>query len=446
MRSTPKHNSAGPTRTRLSNAIVTRAMMFLACCCLVPSLCHGQTGNVLCKDGDGKFKTDFVTGVSVSVGPATNGDLARRVCTATLTWDKQDLVVAPEASQVDIDLLGADLGFGAPVVAFQVKESSDSARMTYEIFSLQKPPRLLREITGGDYFRAADTDLDGRVEIWTDDASAAEGFEGVALDDFDFAPGVVLRFEGGQLTDVSSEFQSHFDQQIAALRAQLSSEALSDFKSSDGAALTASSLPMARRDRLRATKIKVLEIASAYLYSGREPQAWSALVDMWPAADLDRVRASLVDARTRGIRAQVSTNSSGSRRALPKKRAVVFDTPDSVEQKLVGSAATRNSDPVPNNLASYSKPDTYSVTDTMPQPILLQISPPQGAEQSLPKVDAQLDLLIDAAGKVESAKPLGKIKVDDAVMDAASRWKFIPAFKDGHAVACRLHFAVSLDQ
>jgi hypothetical protein len=41
--------------------------------------------------------------------------------------------------------------------------------------------------------------------------------------------------------------------------------------------------------RRRVTKIKVLEIVWAYLYSGREQQAWDALAEMWPSSDLDRI-------------------------------------------------------------------------------------------------------------------------------------------------------------
>ena len=51
-----------------------------------------------------------------------------------------------------------------------------------------------------------------------------------------------------------------------------------------------------------------------------------------------------------------------------------------------------------------------------------------------------LDLVIDAAGKVRTAKPIGK--VDKDMLDAIAGWKFIPTFKNGHAVACRAHLAV----
>ena len=82
-----------------------------------------------------------------------------RSCSGTLAWDGGDLPVSTEMSQLDVDVLGADLGLGTPVVAFQVKKSAADWDMTYLIYSLQKPPQLLRTITGGDFFRAADTDL-----------------------------------------------------------------------------------------------------------------------------------------------------------------------------------------------------------------------------------------------------------------------------------------------
>jgi len=185
----------------------------------VSTFCSGQTHNIVCSDGYGKFGAKFASGVTVSVGAAKKSQLARRVCEARLSWDREDLVVEPEASQVDIDVLGLDLGLGTPVVAFQMKKSNTDWRMAYQIYSLQKPPRLLRTIAGGDFFSAADTDLDGRVEIWTGDAQAVDGFENLSLGEFDFAPTIVLRFEDRRLMDVSPEFRAHFDNQIADVRA-----------------------------------------------------------------------------------------------------------------------------------------------------------------------------------------------------------------------------------
>src|SRR5258708_4255859 len=181
--------------------------------------CHAQNRDVLCSNGSGKFEAEFPTGVKLRVGAARNaeGGLATRVCEAALNWDKRELVVAAKAAELDVDVFGADLGMGMPVVAFQVKKSAADCCMAYEIYSLQKPPRLLRTIAGGDFFSASDTDLDGRVEIWTADAAAVDGFENLTFGEFHFAPTVVLRFERGRLADVSSEFLPYFIRQIRKL-------------------------------------------------------------------------------------------------------------------------------------------------------------------------------------------------------------------------------------
>jgi hypothetical protein len=145
--------------------------------------------------------------VIVRVRAARNGKLATRACDATLVWKKHSVTVATGASQIDVDAFGVDLGLGLPVAAFQVKKSNSECCMEYQIYSLERPPRLLRTITGGDFFSAADTDLDGRVEIWTDDAAAVGSFENLAITELGAAPTIVLRFDHGKLFDVSSEFQ-----------------------------------------------------------------------------------------------------------------------------------------------------------------------------------------------------------------------------------------------
>jgi hypothetical protein len=204
----------------------------LFCVTVIP--CHAQGRDALCRNGSGDFEADFHTGVKLRLGAArtTATGLATRVCEATLSWNKQERIVTTGASQLDVDTFGPDLGLGLPVVTFQVKQSETECCMAYQIYSLQKPPALLRAITGGGFFSASDTDLDGRVEIWTDDAAAADGFENLVGGELDFAPTIVLRFERNHLLDVSSEFQIDFDEEIAKLRAELDSQDLRDFKNS----------------------------------------------------------------------------------------------------------------------------------------------------------------------------------------------------------------------
>ena len=304
---------------------VRSAILSIGLCSLLCASAAAQSRFVICDKGFGSFESAFDSGVSVSVGPVKKAGFAARVCQAKLTWDNQTLV-SPEASQADIDVMGADMGLGSLVVAFQIKKQEDDPFMTYEIYSLSKPPKLLRTITGGDFFSAADTRLDGSaIEIWTTDAGAFDGFDNIPLRLFDFAPTVALRFEQRRLVDVSSEFQPHFDSQIASLRSQLTVQQLGDFKKSDG--ILASPIPSSKegvRDLL-ATKIKILEIVSCYLYSGRDQDAWNALAAMWPPADADRIRAALLNARSLGLRKQVDDVSQKTPSLVKIKHAFIFE-------------------------------------------------------------------------------------------------------------------------
>jgi hypothetical protein len=396
----------------------TTTLAWLAFLCLVSSPSRAEIPDVLCNEGSGSFAATFHTGVKVRVEAAKKGGLARRLCEAAMSWDLHNEVVATDAFQLDVDAFGVDLGVGVPVVTLQVKKSSADCCMTYLIYSLQKPSGLLRTITGGDLFSAADTDLDGRVEIWSHDAVAVAGFETFVLGELNAPPTIVLRFEGGRLLDVSSEFQPYFDSEIAKIREKIDQHDLLDFKSSNGALTPPTALSVEQLHRLRRVKARVLEIVWSYLYSGREQEAWRSLAEMWPASDVERIRAAVLDARAHGIRAEVDGVSAGGSSGK-KKRVALFD-------------ATSRSGPGKSEIIS-------------PRPIELRRPPLSMPEQSLPKSELLLDLVIDSAGKVRSAEPSGKTKwADTELLRATEEWKFIPAFKGNRPVACRSRLAVSL--
>ena len=357
------------------------------------------------------------------------GELEARVCEAALSWGDQNLVVSDAASNLDIDAFGVDLGLGVPVVAVQLKKSKAECCMEYRIYSLREPPVMLRSISGGDFFSAADTDLDGRVEIWTDDAATMDGFENFHLRDLDFAPPIVLRFARGRLLDASSEFQPFFDQKIADERAKLNPQDLGDFKSSDGKLAIASAVPADRFLRLRSAKIKVLEIVWSYLYSGREQEAWLSLAEMWPAADLDRIRAALLNARARGIRSQMDGVST----PIPAGRelhAKIFDGTTTVA-------------PTPGLTPKDVKPKPEIVP---PRAILMERQPPATElEIELAQSESLLKLVIDSAGKVRSVEEMGNVeRIDEGLIRSTSNWKFIPAFFAGEPVASEIFLGVSL--
>src|ERR1700761_5243443 len=359
------------------------SLLLWACLGALPVAALAEEHEMLCSDGFGSFTSRFVTGVTVTVEPVRKSAFASRVCTAALSWKSGELAVSPKASEINIDALGVDLGLGPQVAAFEIRNVGSDKLVQYEIYALKKPAEKLRTLTGGTYFTAADTDMDGRVEIWTDDAGAMDGFENLPLSAFDSAPTVVLRFEKHQLMDVSAEFQPDYDRQIRKLESELDAGMLERFKKSDGNLTDRSSLAIAEAHGLTTTKVKILEIVWAYLYSGREQEAWAKLAAMWPDADAERIKAAIQKAQAAGMRSRVDGVAGHAGGLHVKKHAMVFD------------AETQ-----------YEKQDakTLFLADTVPQEILLRRPPLPATAQASLHDETVLYLTLDAAGKVRSVK------------------------------------------
>jgi hypothetical protein len=429
-------STKGPS---LTIGIPAKALLLAACICVIQSPCRGQTNGILCTGGEGRFARTSTTGVKVIVDAQKDNGLATRACEAVLLWKKTETPVARDLWQADVDAMGVDLSLGVPVVTFQIKKSDVDSSMTYLVYSLRGPPQLLRTITGGDSFRAADTDLDGRIEIWATDAKAVSGFEGLPLSSFDFPPTVVMRFEDRRLIDVSSEFRHSYDDQIERLQSQLDPRQLSDFKKSDGKFNT---IPPWETEKLRAllsTKIKVLEIVWAYLYSGRETDAWQALAERWPTADLDRIRISITNARASGISSQVDAVSRPRLQLRKLMRVHIYDLVDIRRSASSTSAATSDFPQSTGDSPSFG-------SIVMPEAISLYTPPPPDLEHAFPHSGVLVELVIDAAGKVSSARLMNKEDegaIGEPLMAASSHWKFVPARRFNQAVACRIRLTVS---
>ena len=376
--------------------------------------CQAHAYDVLCRNGNTAFEAYFHTGVTVNVGPPIRGALAARKCRAALGWNDQELVVAEDVTEIDLDMFGVDLGIGHPIAAFQIKKSEAECCMTYKIYSLESPPRLLRTLRGGGYFNGADSNLNGQVEIWTDDAAAVDGFEGLRVSQMQFPPTCILRFDNGRLIDVSSEFESYFDDEITKLRAKINPQEVQRFKLSDGKPTPASTSSLrqgAVSAPLLAVKQQILELVWAYLYSDREKQAWRTLAEMWPPADFERIRSAILQMRARGMRAQV----------------------DGVSDALA---------PLESDIQHAR---IYDSTRKPARPVMVRFYPSRRVEAVRGKL--RVDLVIDCAGKVWSVKVSGKNKAAfDSVKRSTANWKFIPAFIDDQPVASRLKMTISLEQ
>jgi len=452
----PRNQAAREASASMPEKIGARLPQLLVFLCTVSASCHGQMRPFLCREGLGWFSSQFSTGVTVTVAAPRNGGFATHACDATLQWGGNVLPVARGAQEIDIDVMGADLGLHVPVVAFQIKTSELDRLTTYEVFSLAKAPHLLRTITGGDEYDSKDMDLLGHNEIWTDDARAADGFEDLPLSSWDFSPTVVLEFDHQRLVDVSSRFQSYFDRQVAQVKSQLDPNALNEFRKSDGM-LSLSSTPATENlHTLVRTKIQVLEIAWSYLSSGREPQAWTELADMWPPADLDRIRGAIQDARVRGILHQVDGVLKLGSRGLPKDQAPIFDCTktndhESYSDTPIAALPSLNGAPIPTIAEPGQTETSRDLADRMPVPIYIGIPLSGNQNQALPdsSTEIYLNLVIDSAGKVRSAQLANKADhgpIGDTVLSASADWNFIPAFVGSRAVACRMLYGVSPQQ
>ena len=398
---------------RSNNKLALSASASLIAVYLLLDVCSAETHDVLCKAGNTSFEAYFHTGIDVIVGPIRKGGLATRSCEATLSG-KEDVLVASDVAEIDLDMFGVDLESNEPVAAFQIKKSQMQCCMIYQIYSLENPPRLLRTITGGQFFNAADTDLDGRIEIWTDDAAAVDGLEGLRVGEIEFVPTYVLRFEHGRLLDVSSEFQDFADQMIAKVRERINPEDLQHFKASDSKLRKGAGMPpadLARLPQLRSVKIQVLEVVWGYLYSGREKEAWRALADMWPNRDVERIRSEIIAARARGMHLQLDGVSN-----------VVAPTDEN---------------PVM----------VYDSTDKPARPIMVRYYPPSAATDApLLKGKVRVNLVVDSAGKVRSVKVSGKQEASEYLKRSTDEWKFIPALVEGRPVASRVRMTLILAQ
>lgn len=437
---------------RRSFPILTAVFLLPLACIAQTKFPANPTRFVVCDKGDGHFEGKLPdgaadTGVTVAIGAAKQASgFAAHTCQAKLTWGHHELVVAPEAAQADIDVMGADLGLGSLVVSFQIKPSVSDQHIRYEIYSLAKPPRLLRTIIGEDFFSAVDAMLDSSVEIWTTDAEAVDGFEGLPRAAFDTLPTVVLRFEKKKLIDVSSEFRPFFDHQIENLQAQLTAQQIAAFRQSNGR-LSDEHLQQSQPPAgLLATKIKVLEIVWAYLYSGRDQKAWDTLADMWPASDVSRIQAAIAAAQSRGLRTQVDGVSHS---ALPFRQIHSSEIYEGV-----GEGKLQPNDPSRNSSTRYSANAHAEHADTAPLQILLKTPPPpDGGHWGEGKL---FELVIDEAGKVRSARIMTPLLDKNAVpqlsqldqdwLTAAGGWKYIPAYKLGHPRAYRQTLFVNRDQ
>jgi hypothetical protein len=247
----------------------------------------------------------------------------------------------------------------------------------------------------------------------------------------------VLRFVQGRLLEVGSEFQGYFDGAIARVRRGLDPEEMREFKNSSGRLPPTahfSAEDLRHSEKLEHTKEKVLQIVWAYLYSGREQEAWKSLAEMWPPADFDRIRTAIIGARDRGIRAQVDGVSEKASSGAEKNTEVF----DARTLRVVQASGMLAGEHVQGERIEGKRTDIV-----LPAPILIGQKPPEGrTDDTLPDSGLMLDLVIDAAGKIRRAGSTDPL-FDSSLKEATTNWKFVPAFRGARPIASNIYFIIS---
>jgi hypothetical protein len=215
-------------------------------------------------------------------------------CRAVLTSAGGRKITIAEGWALRVDnISGDDLnGDGKPEIILDGYTGGLQCCYTYVVVSLAHNPQVLRKFHN---------QLPVSFEKQADGTALIHAPDGV----FDYflvphsdavIPQLILKMEGSNLVDVSARFAERYDKQIDQARSQLTPADLEQFhKSNYSDRLFMDRVPTVRR---------VLTIVLNYLYSGREEKAWETLNELWPAADVRRVKSLILERRARGLLAE----------------------------------------------------------------------------------------------------------------------------------------------
>lgn len=204
------------------------------------------------------------------------------------------------------------------IVAGHIKKDGP---FTYWIISFAEPAGIARQITAVYPLTFEDRDGDGKVEIWTREWSY-DGIDGLSSGDSPH-PLVALRLVGNRLIWVSDRFPLEYEPEIIQAKQRITEDGVNKLKNvtdqsqasvggaGGGASIGGGNKEDPRMDaRAREAKLGILEVATAYLYSGKSAEMMKVLGD-WPFRDRDRIRTLIIRQRTSGIMKQLTAPQPG---------------------------------------------------------------------------------------------------------------------------------------
>jgi hypothetical protein len=218
-------------------------------------------------------------------------------CRAQMRDAQQHIVFSAHKPALRLVTAGEDLnGDGIPDLVFEGDSGGNAGDYTYYVISLGKSPGLLLKFcTGSVPAKFGRRDDFGHVTIQTWDG-AFFMFDQMATA-FSPYPDVYLQIDGKRLVDISDRHKADYDRSIISLRNKLTSRDFARFRVIDQS--------WQESGEEEAASI-VLQISLAFLYSGRESEAYKSIREMWPVFDQQRIWNSMLNARNKGILQQAS--------------------------------------------------------------------------------------------------------------------------------------------
>ena len=263
----------------------------------LPATCQDKLS---CYRGDGTFQKQ-ISGFAVSVAKVamSQGDANTSLdgCHATVADTAGKTIFEATDFGMSLALSGDTMLNGEPGVIFEDFSGGAHCCWTYDFVSLGKQPGLINKLSNQQGI-GFEKEANGQVVMRSADG-AFDYFDGLCHACTPF-PIVYFELKGNSFVDVSKAHIAAYDKQIADARSELKPDRLAAF-------LKVPQVDAEVKTSFPDTIPEVLTIVFAYLYSGRQTQAWQALGEMWPASDRERIKKLILETRTKGILSQLGS-------------------------------------------------------------------------------------------------------------------------------------------